>query len=615
MLEHVLVLISAVLVLGMAAQWIAWRANLPSIVLLLAMGLLLGPATGLLDPDALLGDLLFPIVSISVGVILYEGGLSLRLKELRKTGSAVFRLIAIGAPITLLLSAYLAVELLGMDTHLALLLGAILTVTGPTVVGPMLSYVRVAPEVNNSLKWEGILIDPLGAVLAVLVYQQFFTAEGGGDLVHSLSGIAKVFIYGIFFGAMGALLLVQLSRRGLLPDFLTNAVSLALVVGAFVAADIFQKESGLVAATLMGVLVRNQSKVPIKHIIEFKETLRLLLISTLFILLAARISPAELRGFGVEELLFVASLMFIVRPVAVLLSTLGTRLNWRERLFIAWMAPRGIVAAAVSSIFALALVREGAPEAQQLMPITFLVIVATVVIYGVTVRPVASLLGIQQPSPHGVLFIGAHDWARKLAVKLAKLGGQVLMLDSNRENILRARNADLPARHANVLSETLLEEMDLNGIGRAVAITANDEVNTLSATRFGERLGMREVYQLQPTRQRGMPTVLSESLPLDLRGRFLFDKELSFYVLESMLRSRDALSVVEIEEETPLDEFRAKYPENVPLFILRENLMVLPVPCEDPPMMHPQDKVLTLSLPLETSAPKRKRKPAKRTRR
>ncbi|MFH0884017.1 MAG: cation:proton antiporter [bacterium] len=611
MLEHVLVLISAVLVLGMAAQWIAWRANLPSIVLLLAMGLLLGPATGLLHPDELLGDLLFPIVSISVGVILYEGGLSLRLKELRKTGSAVFRLIAVGAPITLLLSAYAAINLLGMDPPLALLLGAILTVTGPTVVGPMLSYVRVTPDVNNSLKWEGILIDPLGAVLAVLVYQQFFTADGGGDAVHSLVGIAKVFIYGIFFGAMGALLLVQLSRRGLLPDFLANAVSLALVVGAFVASDLFQKESGLVAATLMGVLVRNQNKVPIKHIIEFKETLRLLLISTLFILLAARITPAELSSFGVEELLFVGALMFIVRPVSVLVSTLWTRLTWRERLFVAWMAPRGIVAAAVSSIFALTLVHENVPEAQQLMPITFLVIVATVVIYGVTVRPVASLLGIQQPSPHGVLFIGAHDWSRKLAVQVAKLGGQVMMLDNNRENILRARNADLPARQANVLSETLLEEMDLSGIGRAVALTANDEVNTLSATRFGDRLGIREVYQLQPTQQRGAPPGRSESLPLDMRGRFLFDKTLTFHTLETMLHPRDALSVVEIEQETPVDDFRLINPEQVPLFIVRENLTVLPVSCEDPSSLKEQDKVLVLNLPMDAKKPTRKRKTKK----
>lgn len=611
MLEHVLLLISAVLVLGMAAQWIAWRANLPSIVLLLAMGLILGPATGVLNPDELLGNLLFPFVSISVGVILYEGGLSLRLKELRKTGSAVFRLIAIGAPITLLLTAYAAITLLGMDPPLALLLGAILTVTGPTVVGPMLSYVRVTPDVNNSLKWEGILIDPLGAVLAVLMYQQFFTAEGGGDALHSVLGIARVFIYGIFFGAMGALLLVQLSRRGLIPDFLSNAMSLALVVGAFVASDLFQKESGLVAATLMGILVRNQNKVPIKHIIEFKETLRLLLISTLFILLAARITPAEISSFGVEELLFVAALMFIVRPVSVMISTLGTRLSWRERLFISWMAPRGIVAAAVSSIFALTLMRDGVYEAQQLMPITFLVIVATVVIYGITVRPVASLLGIQQPSPHGVLFIGAHDWSRKLANHVAKLGGQVLMLDNNRENILKSRNSDLPARQANVLSETLLEEMDLNGIGRAVALTANDEVNTLSATRFAERLGIREVYQLQPTQPKGALPGHSESLPFDLRGRFLFDKTLSFHELESALHHKDALSSIEIEQETPVDDFRLEYPEQVPLFIVRENMTVLPIACEDPPALKPQDKVLVLNLPMETLRPANRKKAKK----
>jgi NhaP-type Na+/H+ or K+/H+ antiporter len=608
MSHETLLLIGAVLVLGLIAQWLAWKFNLPSIVLLLATGLLLGPATGLLDPDKLLGDLLFPFVSIAVGIILYEGGLSLRLQELRKAGSAVIRLITIGAAVTLGLTAFAAIYLLHMDPRLALMLGAILTVTGPTVVGPMLNYVRVTPEVNNTLKWEGILIDPLGAVLAVLVYQQFFAPDGGGGVAHSLVGILRVIIHGVFFGGMSALLLLQLTRRGLLPDYLVNPASLAFVVGAFIAADMFQKESGLVATTLMGIILRNQTRVPIKHIIEFKETLRLLLISVLFILLAARIKPEALANIGWEEVLFVVALMIIVRPLAVLVSTLRTKLSFRERLFAAWMAPRGIVAAAVSSIFGLTLVRQGEFQAVQLMPITFLVIVVTVVIYGITVKPVAALLGIEQPQPRGVLIVGAHEAARKIAKKLVSMGAQVLMLDINRDNVRKAHEANLTARQGNVLSESLLESLDLSGIGRVVAMTANDEVNTISATRFGEIVGMREVFQLPPPTPQGINAQKTEPLPRDLRGRFLFDSDLSFAALELELNGRSPLENETIEQEMSVEEYRAEHMERIPLFLLRNSSTVIPISTEDPPTLREDDVLMTLRLRPESSKPKRTKK-------
>ncbi|HHJ06085.1 MAG TPA: sodium:proton antiporter, partial [Anaerolineae bacterium] len=373
--EHLLISLGSILVLGVGAQWLAWRLRLPSILLLLLFGFIAGPIAGLVDPDELFGRLLFPLVSVSVAIILFEGGLSLRLSEIPKVRGVIFRLITIGTIVTWAIIALAAYYILAMDLALSILLGAILVVTGPTVVGPLLQQIRPRGQAGVVLKWEGILIDPVGVMLAVLIFEAILS----DDLYHAplvvLNGVLLTLLIGVVLGVLSASLMVALLRRHWIPDHLQNGFSLLLAVSAFVASDLLHPESGLLTVTVMGIFLANQKWVSIKHLIEFKESLRVLFIGSLFILLAARLKFEDITGFGWEGPLFMAVLVLLARPLATLVSTWRSELSGRERLFIAWMAPRGIVAASVASIFAFDLVAAGHVRAEQLKPVTFLVIV------------------------------------------------------------------------------------------------------------------------------------------------------------------------------------------------------------------------------------------------
>ena len=398
MTENLLIAVASIITLGIAAEWFAWRIGLPSILVLLVFGFLAGPLTGFLDPDVMLGDLLFPIVSISVAVILFEGGASLRIGELRQIGGVVRNLVTIGVALTWVLAATAAYLFLGLDPAAAALLGAILVVTGPTVIVPLLRQMRPVPQVASTLKWEGILIDPIGAVLAVLVFEAVVAGGLERATAAVLLGLLKTLLIGGLAAALGVGILVFLMDRQWVPDFLQSPLALMVVVTAFAASNAMQSESGLLTATLMGVALANQKAVEVRHILEFKENLRVLLISSLFILLAARLELSDLARIGLPELAFLATLVLVIRPLSVAVSTLGSELEWRERIMVAFVAPRGIVAAAVSSMFALELAHAG-HEAYQLASLTFMVIIGTVAIYGLGSTPLARLLGVSKPDP------------------------------------------------------------------------------------------------------------------------------------------------------------------------------------------------------------------------
>lgn len=428
--ESLPVSLAVILAFGVGAQWLAWRLRLPSILLLLLFGFAVGPVTGWLEPDILFGDGLFPLVSLSVAVILFEGGLSLTYAELRRIGGVMGRLVSIGALVTWVLSTVAAMLLLGLDLPLAALFGAILTVTGPTVIGPLLRYVRPVGSVGPILKWEGIVIDPIGATLAVLVFEAVLAGDAQAAPRLIIGGVLSTALVGTIVGAAGAVLLIVLLARFWVPDTLQNPVVLTVVLTAFVVADALQHEAGLLAVTVMGIALANQRWVPIRHIVEFKESLQVLLIGGLFIVLTARLELADIAAIGPESLLFLGVMILLVRPTAVFLATLGAGLHWRERAFLAWMAPRGIVAASVASLFAIRLAEVGVPEAERLAPLTFLVIVGTVALYSLTVRPVAQWLGLASPDPTGALIVGAHPLAQAVGLALQGRGLRVLLVDT-----------------------------------------------------------------------------------------------------------------------------------------------------------------------------------------
>jgi NhaP-type Na+/H+ or K+/H+ antiporter len=592
--HNVLVGLASIVVLGIAAQWVAWRLRIPSILLLLGFGILAGPLTGFLQPDQLFGRLLLPLVSLSVAVVLYEGGLSLKIRELREVGWVFFRLATVGVLLTWSISAVAARLLLGFDWPLATLLGAILVVTGPTVIGPLLRHLRLGGQVGAILKWEGIVIDPVGALLAVMVF-----AVVRADTLHqgsreALTDLLQTALAGGGLGLLGAVALVVPLRRYWIPDSLQNPVSLATALAVFTLANLLQEESGLVAVTVMGVGLANQRLVGIRHLVEFKENLTVLLISGLFILLSARLRPEELRGLDLGSFLFLLTLIVVARPVTVLVSTLGSKLTWKERLFLSAMAPRGIVAAAVSSVFALEMVGAGYQQAERMLPVTFLVIIGTVSLYGLGAALLAWRLGLARPNPQGVLIVGAHRWARELAEALQTEGHAVLLADSDWSNLSVARLAGLPTYYGSILGEHALTEIDYGKLGRLVAVTSNDEVNSLACLRFIEVFGRREVYQL--------PFAAAiegrrEAVSLEQRGRLLFGLGQTFAHLQERFGDNPMVRTTRLTKEFDYEAFRRLHGDAVvPVCLLKENNEIEFFTLDTPLTPLPEQTVLSLGL-------------------
>ena len=516
---------------GMAAQWLAWRIQVPSIILLLVAGLLLGPVFSLIDPDEFLGGTLFPIVSVSVALILFEGGLDLPPRELRATGTVVRRLITVGAIITFFVAAWGAEQLFDISRGAAAVMAAVLVVTGPTVVGPLLRFVRPSGRTGPMLRAEGILIDPIGATAALVAFEAALTDEPGEAISAVLAVIGQTLVIGIGIGFVLAYLLDHALRRFLIPDHLANPIALAIVVVGFVISNEVQEEAGLLTVTVMGIWLARRDSAAVRQLLEFNESLRTLLISALFILLAARIETDQLRDVIVPSLLFLALLVFVARPLGVIVSTVRTSLSWRERLFLMVMAPRGIVAAAVSAIFAIRLEEEGVRGAELIVPVVFLVIIGTIVVYGFLAGPIARALGLAEARANGVLIVGAHSIARGLAKELSDLDVTTMLVDTDPYNVTRSVALGLPARRLSVLTEEATHELDLRGIGRILALTSNDEVNALASGRFARIFGRRETFQLAPSeRQR------AGALPEELLGRIIGINGLDYGTLDERTR-------------------------------------------------------------------------------
>lgn len=560
---ELLIRLASILALGIFAQWIGWRIKLPSILLLLLIGILAGPVTGFINPSDLLGDLFFPLVSFAVALILFEGGLTLRFSELGTVGAALRNLVSIGALVTWVVATLAAYFLLDLPFGIALLLGAILIVSGPTVIQPLLATVRPIPRLASLLKWESIIIDPVGATIAVLVFEVALSGEINNAGFMIFSGILKTLFVGGLLGLLGAALLVLLLRFFLLPDFLQNPVALTIVLAAFTASNTLQSESGLLAVTVMGILVTNQPIVSVRHIVEFKENLRVLLLSGLFILLAARLNLADLQAeLTAAGGLFLAAVFFLGRPLTVFLSTLGTSYNLRERAFLAWMAPRGIVAASVSTLFAFRLSAVGVEGAERLAPITFLVIITSVILYGLTAGPVARLLQVASPAPQGVLILGAHPWARKLAAALKANQVQILLVDTNPHNVHAAEQEGLPVFHGNILADEFFEDANLEGLGRLIALTANDEVNSLASIRLSEIFGRANVFHLP----------VDGEVTHHLRGRTLFSQAATYRALSNRFEDGAFIASIPLSDRFSFSDFRTQFgSQATPLFVVSGN--------------------------------------------
>ncbi|WP_088919732.1 cation:proton antiporter [Granulosicoccus antarcticus] len=534
-MDNPMIAIASVGALGGLCQWLAWKFKLPSILFLLTAGILVGPVFGIFNPDEFLGDLLFPIVSIFVAIILFEGGLTLKLKDIRGHGRVVRLLISIGVILTWLLIATTVHYLFDMSWSLALVFGSITVVSGPTVVKPLLRAVRPSDKVAHILHWEGILIDPVGVFLALLVFSFVVLDAPDVGFAHISIILIKLVVIGGGIGLAAGAATALVLRRYLVPDYLVNVLTLVTVVCAFVLSETLQHESGLLAVTLMGVWLANARGLHIDEILHFKEDLSVLLISSLFILLASRVDISVIPQYGWQILALLVIIQLVIRPLNAWMCTIGSGLSYSERAFIGWLSPRGIVAAAVSSVFVLRLQELEIPMAELLVPLTFSVIIGTVVFQSLTAKPLADKLGISNPEPNGVLFIGANEIAVKLATALSEHSITVMLSDSSWRNVREARQAGLPAYHGNATSGHASENLELQGIGKMVAVSANRDSNALASMHFRSEFGSSLVFTLEGTSE----DEAYERFDTANRNRAnpLFDASLSYGGLSKRLRN------------------------------------------------------------------------------
>jgi NhaP-type Na+/H+ or K+/H+ antiporter len=514
-----------VLVLAIGAQLVAAPLRVPAIVVLLPAGFVAGIATDDVHPDELLGPLYQPFVTIAVGVILFEAGLRLSFHEIvPAVRNAVVRLITIGALVTWLgITAALLLLFGDMDRGVALMTGAILVVSGPTVVLPLLAFIRPTRDVRSVLKWEGTLVDPIGALLGVLVFTGVKSGEGWqpGGMLFDLGVGALV---ALVAAPLLWLLLREVQRSA--PRMVVPA-TLMVVVAAVVAADLIRDDAGLLAAVLMGMVVTNQRGIDISlSLFEFQETLVRLLIGVLFVLVAASVSPDQVRSVLPEALVLLVVMLLVVRPLAVALSTARSPFTLQERAFIAWMAPRGIIAGATAAAFGPELAARGVEGADKVLPLVFVAIFGTVVVYGLTATAVARLLGVAGAGRTVVLIVSGHSWAREIAAALKRAGVAVRLWVGPVEDQTAARDAGFQANRGRIMVDAISREEELEEVTDALLLAPSDDFNTLGAAELRDELGHRHVFRVAPQPE------APDLFPPSRENGILGDRSLTFAELD-----------------------------------------------------------------------------------
>ncbi|MGI9609094.1 MAG: cation:proton antiporter [Acidimicrobiia bacterium] len=567
MFEDPVVQLAGIVLLAVAAQWVGARLRIPSILLLLVSGFLIGPVFDILDPDALFGELLAPTVALAVGLILFEGGLSLRLREMAGQQRVLWLLVTVGVLITWVVAAAIVLLFTDLPFGIAVLIGSILVVSGPTVVGPLLAQVRPSRSVSSLLKWESIFIDPVGALLAVLTFEVLLVERVlDPSVAEVVWEVLKFILAGGLVGvAVGVLAIVAL-RRHWVPEHLLSLFGVSAALLAFVVADEFAAESGLLATTILGLVLANHRPIRTEQIVRFSEIIRVLLIGVLFIVLSARLDLDQLELDLAAAIAIILALVLVARPLAVLVASWGSKLDWREKVLVAAVAPRGIVAASIASVFALELQAEGVVGAEEITPLVFAVIVGTVVIYGLGMAPLARRLGLAVRHQEGALILGAGEVERAIGRALSAAGVTVVVATTNRRDHYQARMEELRSFYGNVLDRDVELDLDLAGIGRLLALTPNDDVNTLASAHFAENFGGAYVYQLHPAR---LPAGIESNPASDLGGRFLFGGDFAYEAFQTALEDGALIRRTTLSEGFTLDDFRSSSEDAVPLFIVR----------------------------------------------
>lgn len=573
--------LAGIIILGILAQWVAWRLKVPAILPLVLIGLAVGPLSTfwtedgqkLLEPmyrdgsstGLFPGHYLFNFVSLSIGIILFEGGLTLKRQEIESIGPAVLALISVGSLVTLVGAAVASHFVMGLSWAVSIQFSALIIVTGPTVIAPILRNVPLNRSVANVLKWEGILIDPIGALIAVLMFE--FLQSGGtvGEYSgHAILEFAKVLLIGLALGALMAYTLYFIIKKEWIPHYLLNVTMLAVVMGVFVFSDMLAHESGLLTVVVMGTVMGNLDVPNFREVILFKESISILLISILFIILSAHIDMESiLLVMNWPSLLLFGIVILVLRPLAVFLSTHRSDLTLNEKLFISWIGPRGIVAAGIASLFGFKLMEQGVAGAEYITPMVFMIVVGTVLLNASTARFVAKQLQVIMADSTGILIVGANKAARLIGKYLQDNGRHVVLLDTNEESAKKARLDGLEAIVSNIYSDDLEKHIELLDVGYLIAMTSSQPVNEFTVNKFKDVFGEMGTFRLLSPDEMALP---KESLPQS--GIFSYNDD--FLNLNEIARDFPTIHEIPIYSVEQLRNLQHKFSlqeERMPLFI------------------------------------------------
>ena len=509
--------LSGIIILGILAQWVAWKFKIPAILPLILVGLLVGPiAAEFLSEDGTKwiepiwngskglfpGEALYYFVSLAISIILFEGGLTLKRDEIKNVGPVITKLITLGSAVTFFGAGIVAHFIFGLTWEISFLFSGLIIVTGPTVITPILRNIPLKKDVSTVLKWEGILIDPIGALVAVLVFEFISVGGDGAFTKTALMEFGKILLFGTSFGFTFAHALMYAVNKKLVPHYLLNVVSLSAVLLVFVESEIFAHESGLLAVVVMGMVLGNGNLKNLKELLYFKESLSILLISILFILLSANINIEDLQLlYNWKTAVLFALIVFVIRPLGVFLSTHNSNLKLNEKLFISWVGPRGIVAAGIASLFGSKLIKQGVAGAEYITPLVFMIVLGTVLLNATTARLFAKMVGVFLKSSNAILFLGASNPARLIAKYLTDAGKRVVLIDSNKSFIETAKKEGLEAFSTNIYDDDLTDNIELNDVGYLIAMTGSDAVNDFAITSLSNAFGEHGAYRLATSKE------------------------------------------------------------------------------------------------------------------
>jgi len=542
--------------IGVGSQWIAWRLRMPAIVLMLVAGILIGPVLGIFDPARDIGPLMGPMISIAVAIILFEGGLSLNFHTLQDAVGGVRRLVYIGAPLGWLMSALSLHYVAGLSWSSSAVFGGIMIVTGPTVIAPLLRTARLSRRPATLLQWEAILNDPIGALAAVLAFEVVIalnTATTASEAMFELLiGAAVATAAGVAAG-------IGLSRafkRGWVPEYMKVPVLFALLLGVFAASDSVLHESGLLAVTIMGIVIANSKLPSYEEMRRFKEHATVLLVSGVFILLAAGLDVEALSNLDWRAAVFVAVVVLVARPATVFISLIGSGIPFREKLLVALTGPRGVVLVAVAGLFGERLLSLGFEDAALIAPLAFALVAVTVVVNGFTLAPFARLLGLTGADTPGVVIIGGSDWTTQLAEVLKKVEIPVLMTDPNFIRLRKARAAGIDTFSGDILSEAAEQRVELVSYATLIAATENDAYNTLVTTDLAPEFGRENVFQVMREKSESS----RHQLPRTLGGRPL-GLDATHAELRQLVAEGWQFRSTRLSEEFTLENWRTESPD------------------------------------------------------